>query len=336
MPLSLRARSDILRRSICGRRPRGWAALTIGCLVVAGGSAYTVERGDTLSEIAARSGTSVSALAEANSLGNPNLIYVGQRLTIPGRGQDAGGAQSGEASVRTHVVAAGESLGAIAAHFGLTVEQLAQANGIIDPSRIMAGSLLRIAAEAPPPPGSPTASTGTHVIRAGENLSTIASRYGVSVARLVDVNDLADADRIVAGQQLTVPGSEGTAWACPWSGSASYVNDFGVPKPDGRFHEGIDVYAPGESPILAPVAGVVEQVLGSRAGRQVTLRGDDGYTYIVAHLASFGASGRVAAGEVVGTVGTSGNARGVPPQTHFEMHNDGAVNPYVTLRQYCG
>lgn len=321
---------------MCRRPPRGPAALAIGCLLVAGSAAYTVERGDTLSDIAARSGTSVSALADANDLTNPNLIYVGQRLTIPGRGSDSEGAPTGETSARTHVVGAGESLGTIAARFGLTIEQLAQANGITDPSRIMAGSLLRIATDAPPPPGGSPEATGTHVILAGESLSTIASRYGTSVARLVDANDLADPNRIVAGQRLTVPGAEGTAWTCPWSGSTSYVNDFGVPKPDGRFHQGIDVYAPGGSQVRAPVEGFVEQVLGSRAGRQVTLRGADGYTYIAAHLASFGASGRVAAGEVIGTVGSSGNARGVPPQTHFEMHNGGVVSAYPTLQQYCG
>lgn len=318
------------------RQPRGRAALAIGCLLVASGAAYTVERGDTLSEIAARSGTSVSALAKANDLTDPNLIYVGQRLTIPGRGGDAGGAPTPATSARTHVVGRGESLGSIASRFGLTIQQLARANGITDPSRIMAGSLLRIAADAPPPPGGGARSTGTHVVRPGESLSTIASRYGTSVARLVGANDLADPNRIVAGQRLTVPGSPGSAWACPWPSSTSYVNDFGVPKPDGRFHEGIDVYAPGGSAIRAPVAGVVEQVLGKRAGRQVTLRGADGYTYIAAHLASFGASGRVTAGEVIGTVGSSGNARGVPPQTHFEMHSGSVINPYPTLQQHCG
>lgn len=336
MPLSLRARASVLRRTTRHRQPRGRAALAIGCLLVASGAAYTVERGNTLSEIAARSGTSVSALAKANDLTDPNLIYVGQRLTIPDRARDTGGSPSPATSARTHVVGAGESLGSIASRFGLTIEQLARANGITDPSRVMAGSLLRIAADAPPPPGGGAGSTGMHVVRPGESLSTIASRYGTSVARLVDANDLADPNRIVAEQRLTVPGSPDSAWTCPWPSSTSYVNDFGVPKPDGRFHEGIDVYAPGGSAIRAPVAGVVEQVLGSRAGRQVTLRGADGYTYISAHLASFGASGRVAAGDVIGTVGSSGNARGVPPQTHFEMHSGSVVNPYPTLQQHCG
>ena len=110
MPLSLRARASVLRRTMRHRQPRGRVALAIGGLLLASGAAYTVERGDTLSEIAARSGTSVSALAKANDLTNPNLIYVGQRLTIPGRGGDAGGAPTPATSARTHVVGRGESL----------------------------------------------------------------------------------------------------------------------------------------------------------------------------------------------------------------------------------
>ena len=336
MPRSLRSRASSLRRTTGSGSSRCRALVAVACLLTTGGAAYTVAQGDTVGEIAARSGVSISALAQANDLNDPNLIYIGQRLTIPGRDGTADSAPIQPGPTQTHVVRAGESLGTIAARFGLTIEQLAQANGITDPSRIMAGSLLRIARDAPPSPGGASqATTGTHVIRSGESLSTIASRYGTSVASLADANGLPDPDRIIVGQQLTVP-SGGSTWTCPWSGSRSYVNDFGVPKPDGRFHEGVDVYAPDGSEILAPVSGTVEQVTGSRAGKQFTLHGDDGYTYIGSHLSSFGSSGRVVAGEAIGTVGSSGNARGVPAQTHFEMHIDGVVNPYPTLQQYCG
>jgi LysM repeat protein len=51
-----------------------------------GGTTYTVRRGDTLSSIAARHGTTVNAIVQANSLANPRLIYAGQRLRIPGGG----------------------------------------------------------------------------------------------------------------------------------------------------------------------------------------------------------------------------------------------------------
>jgi LysM repeat protein len=51
-----------------------------------GGNQYVVRSGDTLSAIGARHGVSYQAIAQANGISNPNLIYPGQRLTIPGRG----------------------------------------------------------------------------------------------------------------------------------------------------------------------------------------------------------------------------------------------------------
>ena len=51
-----------------------------------GGGRYTVRPGDTLSKIGARFGVSYQAIARANGIANPNLIFAGQQLTIPGRG----------------------------------------------------------------------------------------------------------------------------------------------------------------------------------------------------------------------------------------------------------
>ncbi|MFH1807750.1 MAG: LysM domain-containing protein [Pseudomonadota bacterium] len=61
-------------------------------------SSYTVKRGDTLSGIAARNGTSVDALVRANNIRNPNVISVGQRLTIPGRSASSSAASAPTAS----------------------------------------------------------------------------------------------------------------------------------------------------------------------------------------------------------------------------------------------
>lgn len=338
-----RRRLQILRQAWQHRtrRPGALTATAMAALLAAGGAAYTVSGGDTLGHIAQRLGTTVGALAEANSLDDPDVIYVGQVLTIPGEGvtpsapaaaaadSDAGG---------THVVASGESLSTIAQRYGLTVEQLARANGITDPSRLMAGSLLRVATEAPPAPGTPTGGSagGTHTIAPGESLSGIAAAYGTTVAALVEANGMTDPNRIIAGTTIVVPGGSGggAGWQCPVPG-ASYVNDYGVAKPDGRFHEGIDMFAPGGTIIHAPVGGTVRHVEGPRAGLQFVLEGDDGYTYIGTHLESFGEAGRVEIGAPLGQVGTTGNARGTSPHLHLEMHHSGAVNPYPTLQAYC-
>ena len=345
-------RTRVLRRTWHVRAPRRIGRLRVGLavlgLVAASGAAYTVRSGDTLSGIAARFGVSVDSLVEDNSIRDPDLIVVGQVLTIPGQ---AGGAaapappapsSSGDGGATTHVVRPGESLAVIAARYGIPLQALATANGITDVNRVWAGSLLRVAATPPPAPGvagDGGTQAGTHTIASGESLSTIAGRYGTTVRRLVTANELADADRIIAGQTLRIPGTtadsgDGTRWSCVVAGGR-YVNDFGVAKPDGRYHEGIDIFAPRDTVIRAPVGGTITHVQGSRAGLQFTLRGDDGYTYIGTHLDAYGPSGRVEKGEPIGTVGTSGNARGTSPHLHFEMHHGSVVNPYPTLQTYC-
>ncbi len=97
---------------------------------------YTVRRGDTLSGIASRFGTTYQRLAQLNGISNPNRIYVGQVLRIP--------ASSSGSSPTYYVVKRGDTLSGIASRFGTTYQKLAQLNGIRNPNRIYAGQRLRI------------------------------------------------------------------------------------------------------------------------------------------------------------------------------------------------
>ena len=99
-----------------------------------------VKRGQTLSAIAARHGTSVARLARMNDLSNPNMIVAGQRLRVPGRG-DGGGRGSSRTS---HTVRAGETLSTIAARYGTSSVAIARANDIDNPNFIFAGQHLKI------------------------------------------------------------------------------------------------------------------------------------------------------------------------------------------------
>lgn len=95
---------------------------------------HTVKRGETLSAVASRYGTSVSVLARVNKLNDPNLIIAGQRLRIPSR----------ISAAATHSVRSGETLSSIATRYGTTVGALARANKIADPNLIIAGQKLRV------------------------------------------------------------------------------------------------------------------------------------------------------------------------------------------------
>lgn len=135
-----------------GRSPRRgrWRAarnvgvpLLLAALVTAGSPGwglYTIKRGDTLSEIAARYGTTVGKLVEVNRLpGNGSLIYAGATLKVPGAG--GGSASSGG---RSHRVVRGDTLSGIAARYGVSQDALKRANGIGANNVVMLGATLRI------------------------------------------------------------------------------------------------------------------------------------------------------------------------------------------------
>jgi murein DD-endopeptidase MepM/ murein hydrolase activator NlpD len=160
---------------------------------------------------------------------------------------------------------------------------------------------------------------------------------------------LANRRAVLAGQ-ARLPAE---AWAvrrdlaCPVAG-ASFGNDFHFPRSHGRRHLGTDVFAPSGSPIVALAAGEVVAVDPSDGfdgdhdlgGISVTVSTDVGRFY-AAHLLRIAegitAGSHVEAGQVVGYVGTTGNARGTAPHLHLGWYvDDVAVNPWPTLAVVCG
>jgi LysM repeat protein len=181
---------------------------------------HTVRRGETLSSIAARYGTTVQAIVQANGLANANTIYAGQRLIIPGAGSSgptqSGASQSG--SSRAYTVQRGDTLFAIATRHGTTVAAIMQANGL-GSYLIYAGQRLIIpgagSSGATQSGASQAASGGTYTVRRGDTLSAIAARHGTTVAALMQANGLRSS-LIYAGQRLIIPvGSSGSASSAP-------------------------------------------------------------------------------------------------------------------------
>ena len=128
---------------------------------------HIVSAGSTLSHVALRYGASVSAIAAANGIANPSLIFAGQRLVIPGASapresgsRAAGGGRSARrAEAVVHVVSRGSTLWHIALRYGASVSAIAAANRIANPSRIFVGQRLVIpGAGAPAAPAARAAS----------------------------------------------------------------------------------------------------------------------------------------------------------------------------------
>ncbi len=109
-----------------------------------------------------------------------------------------------------YMVMVGDTLSEIALRYGVTVEELAEANGIVDPDYILSGQVLLVpraddSAHGVSMMGGGTSGGGTYVVQLGDTLSEIAERLGVPAAAIAEVNGLADPHFIIEGQTLTIP-----------------------------------------------------------------------------------------------------------------------------------
>lgn len=154
---------------------------------------YIIRSGDTLSAIASRFTVSVAALTAANpQITNPNLIFPGEVLAIPGQAAAAGS---------RYVVQTGDTLSAIASRFGVGLSALVAANPqIADPNLIFAGQIVSI-------PGNLPERGAQYVVRTGDTLSAIGTRFGVALPVLIGANkQIGNPNRIFTGQIVSIPG----------------------------------------------------------------------------------------------------------------------------------
>jgi murein DD-endopeptidase MepM/ murein hydrolase activator NlpD len=126
----------------------------------------------------------------------------------------------------------------------------------------------------------------------------------------------------------------------PIDGLASVAlrDTWGAARAGGRRHEGIDIFAPRGTPVKSTTDGlIVRRGQNKLGGNVVWIFGPGRQMHYYAHLERFGvleAGDLVSAGDIVGYVGNSGNARGTPPHLHYGVYTPGAgaINPFPLLK----
>jgi murein DD-endopeptidase MepM/ murein hydrolase activator NlpD len=114
------------------------------------------------------------------------------------------------------------------------------------------------------------------------------------------------------------------------------VDSWGNARSGGRRHEGIDIFAPKDTPVLSTTRGIVTRVGTNRlGGRVVWILGPGMERHYYAHLnryAALRAGDPIEAGDIIGYTGNTGNARGGPAHLHYGIYRYGAAqNPYPRL-----
>jgi len=105
-----------------------------------------------------------------------------------------------------HVVQRGENLFRIALRYGVTVDAIAEANGLASARRIYVGQRLIIPTGEGHAGQPPSSSSSVHVVQRGENLYRIALRYGTTFRALAAANGIVNVNHIYVGQRLVIPG----------------------------------------------------------------------------------------------------------------------------------
>ncbi|WP_159707703.1 LysM peptidoglycan-binding domain-containing protein [Arthrobacter sp. 18067] len=185
---------------------------------------YTIVRGDTISAIARRFNLDTNAVLQLNKLSATTLIYPGQSIKLTGTATatptptqpSAPAAPSAPSNAMVYTVVSGDTLGAIAAKHGVPLSSIFSWNNLNGSSIIYPGQKIKVsggsapstpATPAPAPAPAPLAATGSYTIKAGDTLSSIASRHGVSLSALMTANNVTATTVIYPGQKLTIPGA---------------------------------------------------------------------------------------------------------------------------------
>lgn len=239
---------------------------------------------------------------------------------------------------QSYAVKSGDTLGGISLKFGLSnVSTLISINNISNVRTLYVGQKLTV----------PSVDGMYHTVAANENLQTLAAKYKVSLADIVDVNDLSS-ETLQKGQKLFIPGAKlsaeslqkalGEIFAKPLKIRYRLTSRFGARKDPitgvSSYHKGIDMACATGTPIYASKSGTVLFTgWSSLYGYHVILKHADGYQTLYGHMSKIIAKkGQTVNQDTkIGLVGNTGYSTG--PHLHFTVFkNSVPVDPFTVLK----
>ncbi len=267
-----------------------------------GGTAITVQRGETLETLSRRYNVPVAIILRANNLASATLVQPGQRLVIPSngeRGQMAAAAPARPAAI--HTVNQGDTLLSVARRYKIGAAELARANKLTVTTQLKLGQKLTI-------PGTSRAATQPAQPRRAETPVQAAPAPQEKVAAVKPVEQVEAQPALTGTPQFR------------WPVKGRVISGFGQ-KPNGQQNDGINLSVPEGTPIKASEDGVVaysgNELKGY--GNLVLIRHAEGWVTAYAHasevLVKRGEA--VKRGQVIARAGQTGGV--VAPQLHFEI-----------------
>ncbi len=349
-PTTLAANDQPMPAAVPGYGNEGYAWTAVGGMVV------TVQRGETLNDLAVKYGAPPSQILNANQLTSAAQIAPGRILVIPHRVALApqapqpvpvAVAKTPPPAIKTgatYVVQSGDTLYSISRRAGADVSDLVALNGLASPDQIRIGQTLKLPAGASATaamayaPAIPTAKPRpTHVastepmIRLKSPADTVASAPSVPPAPSIPVDSgptpTATAAAAVIDETADPPSANGTSFRWPVRGRI--ISGFGA-KPNGERNDGINLAVPEGTSVKASEAGTVIYAGNELEGygNLILIRHADGWVSAYAHneniLVKRGDA--VRRGETIAHAGMTGSV--TAPQVHFELRKGAKpVNP---------
>jgi murein DD-endopeptidase MepM/ murein hydrolase activator NlpD len=294
-----------------------------------GGTAITVQKGDTIDGLVTRYGVPAAAIAEANNIPNGAALKPGQRLVIPKyevTGSTAPraasnaphspaptiGAPATSGSQHVHVVSPGETLMALSRKYHKPLGAIAKANNIEPHTMVKVGDRIVIPGVAPQAAAKPL--VPAPLTQAPTPAPKVASVPAApSAAMVTPAAHEPEPPKAKADVTAAMPSFR-------WPVNGRVITAFG-PKPSGQQNDGINVSVPEGTPIKAAEDGVVAYAGNELKtyGNLVLVRHANGYVTAYAHASEIMVKrdDPVKRGQIIAKAGQTGSV--AAPQLHFEI-----------------